>query len=96
MSTEYLIKKGRKNIAFVVGPPELLQSARERFEGYKQALKKHGIQYDKNNVFLIYLHYYSDGKEVMEKIMKSGKKFDAINCAAGDVVETAAGNDVVL
>jgi len=86
ISTEYLIKKKKKNIAFVVGPYESILSARERFEGYKEALNKYGLEYDEKNIFVIYLHYYREGQEIMERILKSNRKFDAINCAAGDAV----------
>lgn len=41
--TEYLIDQGHKEIAFICGDGEH-KSSRERFEGYQQALKNHGIK----------------------------------------------------
>jgi Transcriptional regulators len=45
IATEYLLKIGRKRIAFVSEP--LMQEAiKERFEGYKKAYKDKGLEYD--------------------------------------------------
>lgn len=41
--TEYLIEQGHQDIAFICGDGEH-KSSRERFEGYQQALKSHGIK----------------------------------------------------
>lgn len=43
LATEHLIKKGYKKIAHVLGPPQI-KSFRERFRGYEDALKMHGIK----------------------------------------------------
>ncbi len=42
LATEHLLNLGRKRVAMVNGPLHI-SSARERFEGYKQALEEHGI-----------------------------------------------------
>ncbi len=42
--TEYLIGLGHRRIGFIVGHPEHYASGR-RLEGYKAALKRHGIEY---------------------------------------------------
>jgi DNA-binding LacI/PurR family transcriptional regulator len=47
---EHLIEQGCKRIAIMAGPEKLLIS-HTRFEGYKAALKKHGIKFDKYLVF---------------------------------------------
>lgn len=41
-ATEYLISKGKKNIAHITSPPTL-SITQERMAGYKSALEKHGI-----------------------------------------------------
>jgi DNA-binding LacI/PurR family transcriptional regulator len=47
---EHLIEQGCKRIAICAGPEKLLIS-QTRFEGYKAALKKHGIKYDERLVY---------------------------------------------
>jgi LacI family transcriptional regulator len=44
-ATSYLIKLGHKRIGFIMGHPQL-NSARERFDGYRAALQHHRIAYD--------------------------------------------------
>ncbi|PJF42253.1 MAG: LacI family transcriptional regulator [Candidatus Thermofonsia Clade 1 bacterium] len=44
-ATEYLIGLGHRRIGFIAGMPQVA-SARERLEGYKAALRKHGIEFD--------------------------------------------------
>jgi len=44
-ATSYLIKKGHRRVAHIMGP-ETLEIARLRLEGYKQALKKNAIPLD--------------------------------------------------
>lgn len=45
LATDYLIQKGRKQILFLNGPPEIW-SASERLRGYLDALAKHGLPAD--------------------------------------------------
>ena len=42
LATEHLIKLGHARIAFIGGPPSVLASV-ERYEGYRQAMRAHGI-----------------------------------------------------
>lgn len=44
-ATAYLIKLGHQRIGFIMGAPQL-NSARERFDGYRAALQHHRIAYD--------------------------------------------------
>lgn len=46
-ATEFLIEKGRKNIAHITSPP-ILSITQERLAGYKSALEKHGIPVNEN------------------------------------------------
>ncbi len=48
-TTNHLIGKGRKRIALLAGPKQLLAS-KLRLNGYKVALQQHGIPYDKDLV----------------------------------------------
>jgi LacI family transcriptional regulator len=44
MATEFLIKNGHKNIAYISGPPKSLDN-KLRFKGYQQALHQFGLDY---------------------------------------------------
>jgi LacI family transcriptional regulator len=48
-ATAYLIKLGHQRIGFIMGAPQL-NSARERFDGYRAALQHHRIAYDESLV----------------------------------------------
>ncbi len=45
MATDYLIRTGRKRVAYIGGPAGLTVT-RDRLQGYKNALEAHGIAYD--------------------------------------------------
>jgi LacI family transcriptional regulator len=75
-ATEYLIKKGRKNIAHIAGTKQLAIS-RKRFEGYRDALKKYGLPFKKSNVVWAGFHE-KDGAEAMRKLLKNKTVPDAI------------------
>lgn len=49
MMTEKIIENGHRKIGFLMRDT-MQRYAHERFEGYRRALKKHGIAYDKNLV----------------------------------------------
>ncbi len=50
LATEHLIKLGHKKIGCITGPL-ILDDARQRLAGYKQALKNNGIKIDENLIF---------------------------------------------
>jgi LacI family transcriptional regulator len=50
LATEHLIRKGHTEIAFLNGPT-YVSSAKERLQGYRQALRKYGIPYRSQRVF---------------------------------------------
>ncbi len=84
MGVEYLLSKGKKRIAFLQGQDNL-QLYRDRYQGYINALKKHGIEIDDS---LIWFGYNGTervaGKVVREKI-KSGICVDAILCSSDNI-----------
>lgn len=88
-ATDYLIKKGRKNIGLVIGDYEakyVSSSSRERFEGFKKSLEENGLKLDTKNIFKIEDYYFEDGIKALEYYISEGIKLDAIFCAAGDMV----------
>lgn len=48
-ATTYLIKLGHQRIGLIAGHPQL-NSARERFDGYRAALQQHNLSYDESLV----------------------------------------------
>ncbi len=84
IATDYLIKKGRKNIAIVLGQ-KVAANAYERQAGYEKALRDNGMQVNEDNIIRIIHYSFEEGKEVMRKIVNDGRKIDAVFSAAGDV-----------
>lgn len=75
-ATEYLIKKGHKRIAFING--FLHKSpAQGRLEGYKKALKEHGIPFDDSLVSVGDIDV-KDGYERTKQLLEKGLNFTAI------------------
>lgn len=83
IATEYLIKKGRKNIALVVGDKGL--NAEERVKGYREALNKYGLQYNEDNVINVLNYSFEEGEEILDIILEKGGKIDGVFCGAGDI-----------
>jgi LacI family transcriptional regulator len=90
-ATDYLAKKGRKNIGLVVGAMGTdpawgaNRSAIERLEGYRKALKDNGLESDPNRVVTVIQYEYGEGATCAEQLLKK-KNLDAVFCAAGDMV----------
>lgn len=61
-AVEFLISKGRKRIAMLKGHEDCMVST-ERFEAYKNVLKKHGIEYDPQLVCSSQIARKRDGYE---------------------------------
>lgn len=87
-ATEHLIYNGYKRIAHITNSP-YLSITRERLEGYREALEKHGIEYNENLV-----KYCNHGGMIVDEVddafvkLFSGKtKPDAI-FTAGDRITT--------
>lgn len=87
-ATEHLIYNGYKKIAHITNSP-FLSITRERLEGYREALEKHGIEFNENLV-----KYCNHGGMIVDEVddafvkLFSGKtKPDAI-FTAGDRITT--------
>lgn len=83
IATEHLIKKGRKNIALVVGDKGL--NVEERVKGYREALDKYGLQYNEDNVINVLNYSFEEGEEILDIILEKGSKIDGVFCGAGDI-----------
>jgi DNA-binding LacI/PurR family transcriptional regulator len=86
--TEYLISLKHKRIGLIVGPYTKVERVKKRLEGFKAALKKHGLNYDPAMVIekeptLI------DGKEAMSRLLSLPVKPTAV-LAASDTLAVGA------
>jgi LacI family transcriptional regulator len=79
-TVSHLIQKGYSNIVHFSGP-QYLQLYEKRFSGYKKALEDNNIPFNKD---LVYEGVISreKGKEVMDKILYSRLKVDALFAAS--------------
>jgi DNA-binding LacI/PurR family transcriptional regulator len=86
-ATEFLINKGRKNIAYIGAAKtgsETGLSVAEREEGFRKALKDKGIIINDAFCFTVDNNYINEGHAITENLLKSNKTIDAIFCGAGD------------
>ncbi|NLG84365.1 MAG: LacI family transcriptional regulator [Firmicutes bacterium] len=67
-ATEYLISLGHRRIAFI-GGPITVASGRDRYEGYRQALGRHGIPFDEALVVLDDLPLPATGERRAKEIL---------------------------
>jgi DNA-binding LacI/PurR family transcriptional regulator len=91
-ATEYLIKNGRKKIAFSIADLKLFgmhHNTRERVRGYKKALKDYGMEFNKNLFVEIERYDMETGRQIYTRLKSNRAKYDAVFCASGDL--TAAG-----
>lgn len=96
MATEHLIAMGCKRIAHIRGLP--FTTGVGRFEGYKQALTRHGVKFDPS---LVSPYMTADGRDWQQSLIAmrallAGKRPDGVFCyndpmaiAAIDVVQGA-------
>lgn len=82
-ATEFLIKKGNKNIAYIGRGNEGNNAASLRYVGYKKALEKYKLPFDEKLVHIGGTKP-SDGYKGINSILKEAK-FDAAFCASDEV-----------
>lgn len=86
-ATQHLINRGCKNVVHFSGPQEL-EIYKNRFKGYKAALKKNYLPYKKEYVISSKL-MENDGSENAKKLLESHLDFDGI-FSANDVAAIGA------
>lgn len=76
-AVNYIIEQGRKNILLIgVDDPNII-SAKERLEGYKEALKENNIEFTTNNI--VFSNYgYRNTYRLMSEFFKKGVNCDAV------------------
>ena len=76
LGVEHLIKNGYRQIGHI-GGPQNLQISRNRFRGYKDALAKHGLEYDADRVVYYDLTPQS-AQRCAQQILDKRSCFDAV------------------
>ncbi len=78
-AVDYLVSLGHRSIAHICGPRNLsAPAARERFEGYRAALEKHGIRYDENLVEESPFWHSEGGYEAARRLFYRTRDFTAL------------------
>jgi DNA-binding LacI/PurR family transcriptional regulator len=89
LATRYLLKKGRRKIAFIGGPEEDAE-VKLRFKGYQQALAEAGMEVDPN--YVVYGDYSSPSGAIgCKRLLQQAPDMDAI-FANSDMMATGALN----
>jgi len=86
-AVEYLIGLGHKNIAFINGPDDYLNS-KERLEGFKKALHKYRIELDEKNIMEADWTF-EGGYAAMKNLLETSRKNTAV-FASNDMMALGA------
>ena len=79
IATEYLIKKGHKNIGFVCGDLKTSFVDQKRFHGFKHAMENYGIEVKEELIFDT-VATFDGGYKIADRILKT-KDITAVVCA---------------
>lgn len=83
-AVSYLISKKKKMIAIVTGSIDMAGSQKKRIKGYKAALAEAKLEAEVELDVVVPGYTHRDGIKAWETL--SSRKFDALFCAAGDMV----------
>lgn len=92
-STQYLIDKGHRNIAILLGEKNDVGISGLRLEGYRKALEENDIPYSEDNVF-IGDYDYSGAYKVTKEIVNNRKDITAI-FSISDIMAVGAAKSVI-
>jgi DNA-binding LacI/PurR family transcriptional regulator len=85
-AVSYLIEQGHRRIAIITEGSEIPSVGQLRYEGYIDALKRHGIEPDRNLVMEVTegIEHYSmqNGYLATRSLIQSGESFTGIFCVA--------------
>lgn len=89
-ATEYLIRKGHRDIAMISGTSWDTMAGIPRLEGYRQALEDNGLEFMESRV--AYGNFGLDkGREAMEKLLQDAPPFTALFAASDEMAIGAMG-----
>jgi LacI family transcriptional regulator len=91
LATEYMIKCGHRNIAFI-GGEGMIKTPQRRLNGYLEALKDYGIPV-RDELIHVGTYHVETGYENTKKLIESGLDFSAITCG-NDLIAFGALNAI--
>lgn len=83
-AVQYLIKKGHTKIGMISGHPLDSIAGTPRIQGFKQALKDHGLQVNEDHICGTGFKYH-EGKEFFRLLMKHSPDITALFCASDEL-----------
>ena len=86
LGIEYLLGIGRKRIAVVLGDSRHMSTQISRLKGIKDAFAQKKHKFTEQDLFTVYLHSLEEGRQLWDRIRGTRPAYDAIFCAAGDMV----------
>jgi|YelNatPaOPRAMG01_1025707.scaffolds.fasta_scaffold68895_2 DNA-binding LacI/PurR family transcriptional regulator len=89
IATEYLIKKGKKNIAYIGGPDNTYETGiafKQRSQGFLDTMKKYNIEINEKIIKYSDSLIINEGYVIMQQIFQDNNKVDAVFCGAGDTI----------
>lgn len=92
-STQYLIDKGHRNIAILLGEKNDVGISGLRLEGYRKALEENDIPYSEDNVF-IGDYDYSGAYKITKEIINERKDITAI-FSISDIMAVGAAKSII-
>jgi LacI family transcriptional regulator len=86
LAAKHLLATGRRRIAVVCGNRTAGggYNAAQRVKGLQQVLQASGVALDEGMIVEVTNYSYTEGIEALNKLLDTGKRPDAIFCAAGD------------
>jgi len=87
-ATDYLIKKGHKDILFI-SEPITMKILNERLDGYKEALKRNNLKVRESNILIdsrLRTRKVEAGYEIMKEIINKGKIPTAVLSSADSII----------
>ena len=77
-AAEYLIKKGHKKIGVIGGDMESSEITRKRYEGFLNAMKKNGIDFDEKKAYAVSKYSFDGGLAAARQLVKRNPDLTAI------------------
>lgn len=77
-AAEYLIKKGHKKIGVIGGDMESSEITRKRYEGFLNAMKKNGLDFDEKKAYVVSKYSFDGGLAAARQLVKRNPDLTAI------------------
>ena len=77
-AAEYLIKKGHKKIGVIGGDMESSEITRKRYEGFLNAMKKNGLDFDEKKAYAVSKYSFDGGLAAARQLVKRNPDLTAI------------------